>query len=815
MFIQNQRHLAFGCVCWMLVACGNVASNTDGGGMDAASEPATNPTPTPSPMPACPLDRQWCYHECANLRDDSNNCGGCGRICPSGQTCVRGSCVLICPAGERPCGPICSTLQSDNANCGACGRMCSAGTACMNGNCVTTCRAGLTGCNGGCQDLANDRHHCGSCTRDCGDTLFCSGGTCACPPGQTNCAGTCRDLAVDGRNCGVCGGACPSGRVCSMSDCVISCGTGQTDCGGSCRDLASDNQNCGACGRVCTGDRTCRGGSCVLACPARHVDCSGICRNVYEDPMHCGLCGRVCVIPHATGLGCDYRIIENPRWCSFAGCESGWANCDGGRANGCETSLTTATSCGACGSACGANMTCNTDSVCVCNAGYGNCDGNPANGCETDFNRDALNCGACGRTCFLANAGAICADGRCAITACNAGWADCDHNPDNGCETNIRDDAANCGACGNACSVAAHAASMWCNGGHCAVTSCESQWANCDGSPTNGCEVNIQTDARNCNSCGFTCATNMMCSSGGCVCEANRGDCDGNAANGCETMIRDNSANCGACGIVCGPVMQCSVGACICSSTGWADCDGNRTNGCETYLPNSITNCGACGNICPTAERRSATCLAGVCGSTCASGYFDCGSDCIPSGTCCTNSNCSEGRICPAPGSSCVCPDREPACEDPWQCPAAGTACLPYSYAFGASTSYGCHGFASPCGHNMTVTRDFATNRVSSDTLSSCTRLSGFRAGARVRIQFDYRSYADSCWNAPYLEAVAPDGRGLGRFNFGPSRVLESCRAEGSATLMVTLPNSISNFQLIIGSGDWCASVRITSITVL
>ena len=37
--------------------------------------------------------------------------------------------------------------------------------------------------------------------------------------------------------------------------------------------------------------------------------------------------------------------------------------------------------------------------------------------------------------------------------ACAKNWADCDKNPANGCETNVRNDEWNCGACGNRCTT--------------------------------------------------------------------------------------------------------------------------------------------------------------------------------------------------------------------------------------------------------------------------------------------------------------------------------------------------------------------------
>ena len=80
-----------------------------------------------------------------------------------------------------------------------------------------------------------------------------------------------------------------------------------------------------------------------------------------------------------------------------------------------------------------------------CPAGTAACDSNPSNGCETNTNTDNNNCGGCGKKCTFQNGTGTCVNGLCAITACNAGYADCDLNPDNGCETNTLTDPMHCG----------------------------------------------------------------------------------------------------------------------------------------------------------------------------------------------------------------------------------------------------------------------------------------------------------------------------------------------------------------------------------
>jgi hypothetical protein len=52
-----------------------------------------------------------------------------------------------------------------------------------------------------------------------------------------------------------------------------------------------------------------------------------------------------------------------------------------------------------------------------------------------DTATDPVNCGNCGVTCVIPNAIAQCAAGGCAIGTCDDGWADCDGELGNGCET--------------------------------------------------------------------------------------------------------------------------------------------------------------------------------------------------------------------------------------------------------------------------------------------------------------------------------------------------------------------------------------------
>jgi hypothetical protein len=74
------------------------------------------------------------------------------------------------------------------------------------------------------------------------------------------------------------------------------------------------------------------------------------------------------------------------------------------------------------------------------------CDGQD-NDCNGTVDDGAAN------TCGVANGQPVCAAGTCGVQSCFAGFANCDGIAANGCERNVLQDTANCGACGIVCAV--------------------------------------------------------------------------------------------------------------------------------------------------------------------------------------------------------------------------------------------------------------------------------------------------------------------------------------------------------------------------
>lgn len=379
---------------------------------------------------------------------DPNNCGCLGRVCPQGLRgdphCQQGRCGLRCQAGWGDCdgnaSTGCETDLQTLENCGTCGMRCSVsrGTpSCGGGACtVLSCDPGLADCDrnasNGCEvDVRSSLNHCGMC-----------GVNCAPPHATASC----------------------SQRVCRVESCEDGYGNCDGDVTNGCESvLASSPQNCGTCGVRCAsigGSASCVGGRCQLRCESGRGDCDGRPENGCETDLnvaseHCGVCGNRCPTrPNAGFPACIGSV------CSFNGCLTPFANCDGQVNNGCEVNFSNdGNNCGGCDTRCSARVANASSRICrdgrcdyagSCDLGYGDCDGNRANGCETPLNTSS-NCGYCGIGCSRSNAFTSCSSGTCRITGCYTSWQDCNGIPSDGCETNTSTNWSHCGRCNNPC----------------------------------------------------------------------------------------------------------------------------------------------------------------------------------------------------------------------------------------------------------------------------------------------------------------------------------------------------------------------------
>lgn len=542
----------------------------------------------------------------AGTQPDAGATGGGGGGGAGGAGGTEGGTTKCFPTpGEKSCGGTHCPLKTDpeygcaQTSCAPCTVPNATADCAPDGSCgIGSCDSGFSDCDGnaadGCETNTNsDPANCGSCGHDCSakdpaTNWVCQNGQCAvsnCPTGKGDCnnnpADACEtDLTSDPKNCKFCGHDCSTTvlhatATCTNSVCGYSqCAAGWADCDGigtnGCeQDIATDTANCGACGNVCgssNGQSVCKNGTCSIGCKKGYGDCDGNVKNGCEtnletDVNHCGDCLTVCSKNNDTPTCSSGQ-------CQIS-CKSGYANCDGLRATGCEASLASPNTCGKCGNDCTTSVA-HATAACSggacsysgkCAAGWGDCDGNKANGCEASL-ATMPNCGACGQDCSgVVHASAICSSGTCSYSSCDPGWADCVGGVANGCETAVSADVDNCGSCAYKCvNHVLHASGLTCLNGKCGYGSCNSNWGNCDGNPTNGCETDL-TQPATCGGCGNDCTKTVLhvgqvtCSGGGNCgysggCSAGFGDCDGKAANGCETPLHTNT-DCTACGDDC------------------------------------------------------------------------------------------------------------------------------------------------------------------------------------------------------------------------------------------------------------------------
>lgn len=471
---------------------------------------------------------------------------------------------------------------------------------------------------------------------------------------------------------------------------TASCAADEKTCNGNCVKVddpafGCSPTGCDACAPIPNAELACSAGQCALGgCAAGFKNCDGNAANGCEtntdtDPDQCGACGSPCIVPHALATCVAGK-------CQVGTCENGSVDCDGDATNGCEAlPQVDPKNCGACNKACPPTESCEKG-MCglFCPKGKANCNNDESDGCETPLDT-VSDCAFCGDNCDVANATASCQSGACHLDACNTGWANCDTQAANGCETNTQTDAGNCGSCGNICPSGPHSTAV-CQSGGC-VLNCDPGWSDCDNNPTNGCEVHTDVDNAHCGSCTTPCTVangTPACAAGLCTvgsCTTGFQDCDMNPKNGCEVNTQTDPNNCNTCGAHCtipNGVAGCAGGACTVGTcaTGFTDCDGVVSNGCETNTSGDASNCGACGKVCNLLN-ATAACGNGVCAiAACTSGFTDCnhapgdgcevntGADPLNCGSCgrqcsvvngspsCTNGACSVST-CTPPFADC------------------------------------------------------------------------------------------------------------------------------------------------------------------
>jgi hypothetical protein len=160
-------------------------------------------------------------------------------------------------------------------------------------------------------------------------------------------------------------------------------------------------------------------------------------------------------------------------------CPSGMKACNGVCVSSADPKYgCNASDCAPCSLANATENSCGGGGVCipqVCAAGFDDCDFDPANGCETDL-RTPATCGACTTKC---ESGMFCAPAGC-VSDCPVGLTPC-----NGACIDTLVSVAHCGGCGLACAGGANADPL-CAAGACALA-CRPGFADCTNTPAKSC----------------------------------------------------------------------------------------------------------------------------------------------------------------------------------------------------------------------------------------------------------------------------------------------------------------------------------------
>jgi Stigma-specific protein, Stig1 len=205
-------------------------------------------------------------------------------------------------------------------------------------------------------------------------------------------------------------------------------------------------------------------------CPQGIVLCSCLCRDVSTDEQNCGGCGSTCTANQV---------------CSSGECTT----VQGYSVSASLTTLTETTYLPA--------TTTPLPTTAGCAAGktlcYGSC---------VDLLTNTGNCGQCNHKCIE---GEKCSGGQCVFSYCLKPLTLC-----NGICKNLNSDMNNCGGCSKVCPSSVSHGTVSCQNGVCKVT-CEKDYGNCDGNIVNGCESYLRFDANNCGACGVKCPSGYVC----------------------------------------------------------------------------------------------------------------------------------------------------------------------------------------------------------------------------------------------------------------------------------------------------------------
>ncbi len=436
-------------------------------------------------------DLDGALNSCIDVLNDPLHCGSYGEckcdadgckfkentVCPSGRSCENGKCK--CTDNEQVnCNNDCINPKSDDKYCGASG-MCEGA------------EQGLT-----CNVVGDEKCINGKC--ECiNDTILCNG-KCVKPDSDDYCGITeCSEGHYD--NCLLKNAKCAWNPYANDNNGAYVCGCSGKSimCDGECIDPLTDsrfcnaNSNCldGNRGVVCDPGKACINGVCGTKCPNDgEVVCEGKCVDSSEfhvtgDCASCtsDYCYTGAVDDNGQPVDFDYKLcqaklhdVDNCDVCGGIKCTHNYK---------CEEVSREQYEC-TCFDSCLFTKDddeildiCITDDMdakniivtpgrvqdkgtCKCKEGFADCNNNLNDGCETDLSTDE-NCGSCHNVCDPTGKNATdfkcryydeSAKYACGYGICYTGFGDCDDNMSSGCEQDgLLSDINHCGSCDNQC----------------------------------------------------------------------------------------------------------------------------------------------------------------------------------------------------------------------------------------------------------------------------------------------------------------------------------------------------------------------------
>ncbi|MEZ4231992.1 MAG: hypothetical protein R3B89_22635 [Polyangiaceae bacterium] len=171
---------------------------------------------------------------------------------------------------------------------------------------------------------------------------------------------------------------------------------------------------------------------------------------------------------------------------------------------------------------------------------------------DPDYGCTSEGCTACA---VASHVEAICGASGCEPVGCEPGYASCDDDLGNGCETPLGT-ATDCSSCGEVCAspngdVACDPQAL-----RCAIQNCPAGSADCNGDPSDGCEDTLDS-LEHCGACSATCPASFSCTSAGggfqCACP-NAAACDSGSVGDCVQGL----CVCGG-STLCAPGQRCQA----------------------------------------------------------------------------------------------------------------------------------------------------------------------------------------------------------------------------------------------------------------